>query len=182
MFNKSRKKNANDVIKNGEQSALRNFDNKNSEDNFIVKNLGINKNNKTDKLIAFSNKKINIKKISIFAFVFLILITIVFSIRFIRFNVVEMLWKTSVTKGSDSINNKSVRYSSFRNGLMRISNDGITYINDKGTISNIPDDEFIKTYLHELGHCFGYYFNGDSSEELACAFSNFFYEYLLTKK
>ena len=75
MFNKSRKKNANDVIKNGEQSALRNFDNKNNEDNFIVKNLGINKNNKTDKLIAFSNKKINIKKISIFAFVFLILIT-----------------------------------------------------------------------------------------------------------
>ena len=57
-----------------------------------------------------------------------------------------------------------------------------TYINDKGTMSNIPDDEFIKTYLHELGHCFGYYFNGDSSEELACAFSNFFYEYLLTKK
>lgn len=137
MFNKSRKKNANDVIKNGEQSALRNFDNKNSEDNFIVKNLGINKINKTDKLIAFSNKKINIKKISIFAFVFLILITIVFSIRFIRFNVVEMLWKTSVTKGSDSINNKSVRYSSFRNGLMRISNDGITYINDKGEVKYI---------------------------------------------
>jgi hypothetical protein len=46
----------------------------------------------------------------------------------------------------------------------------------------IPDDEVLLTYLHELGHCFGYYFNGDSSEELACAFSNFFYEYLLTKK
>lgn len=57
-----------------------------------------------------------------------------------------------------------------------------TYINDKGTVSDIPDNEFIKTYLHELGHCFGYYFNGDSSEELACAFSNFFYEYLTTKK
>lgn len=49
-------------------------------------------------------------------------------------------------------------------------------------IITIPDDEFIKTYLHELGHCFGYYFNGDTSEEFACAFSNFFFEYLITKK
>ena len=49
-------------------------------------------------------------------------------------------------------------------------------------IINIPDDEFIKTYLHELGHCFGYYFNGDTSEKFACAFSNFFFEYLITKK
>ena len=37
-------------------------------------------------------------------------------------------------------------------------------------------------HLHELGHCFGYYFNGDTSEEFACAFSNFFFEYLITKK
>ena len=49
-------------------------------------------------------------------------------------------------------------------------------------IITIPDDEFIKTYLHELGHCFGYYFNGDTSEEFANAFSNFFFEYLITKK
>ena len=49
-------------------------------------------------------------------------------------------------------------------------------------IITIPDDEFIKTYLHELGHCFGYYFNGDTSEEFANAFSNFFFEYLITKR
>lgn len=49
-------------------------------------------------------------------------------------------------------------------------------------IINIPDDEFIKTYLHELGHCFGYYYKGDNSEEFANAFSNFFFEYLITKK
>lgn len=53
---------------------------------------------------------------------------------------------------------------------------------DVNGIITIPDDEFIKTYLHELGHCFGYYFNGDTSEEFACAFSNFFFEYLITKK
>ena len=57
-----------------------------------------------------------------------------------------------------------------------------TYINDKGTVSDIPDNEFIKTYLHELGHCFGYYYKGDNSEEFANAFANFFYEYLITKE
>lgn len=46
----------------------------------------------------------------------------------------------------------------------------------------IPEDEFIKTYLHELGHCFGYYYNGDNSEEFANAFANFLYEYLITKE
>lgn len=49
-------------------------------------------------------------------------------------------------------------------------------------IINIPQDEIIKTYLHELGHCFGYYYNGDNSEEFANAFANFMYEYLTTKK
>lgn len=136
MFNKSRKK-SNNINVSGEQNALRNFDKKNTEDDYIVKNLGINKSHKKDKSKILNNEKINIKKISIIAFVFIILLTIIFSIRFIRFDVVEMLWKTSVTKGSDSINNKSVRYSSFRNGLMRISNDGITYISDNGTVKYI---------------------------------------------
>ena len=136
MFNKSRKKN-NNISKNGEQNALRNFDKKNIEDDYIVKNLGINNSHKDKNQTIFKSDKINIKQISIVAFIFLIIITIIFSIRFIRFNVVEMLWKTSVTKGSDSINNKSVRYSGFRNGLMRISNDGITYINDRGVVKYI---------------------------------------------
>lgn len=52
----------------------------------------------------------------------------------------------------------------------------------EGYTLDIPNDEFIKTYLHELGHCFSYYFNGDQSEEFACAFANFFYEYLITKE
>ena len=49
-------------------------------------------------------------------------------------------------------------------------------------IIDIPEDELIKTYLHELGHCFGYYYKGDNSEEFANAFANFFYEYLITKE
>ena len=47
---------------------------------------------------------------------------------------------------------------------------------------NIPEDEFIKTYLHELGHCFGYWYKGDNSEEFANAFANFMFEYLISKK
>lgn len=46
----------------------------------------------------------------------------------------------------------------------------------------IPEDEILKTYLHELGHCFNYYYNSENSEEFANAFSNFFYEYLHTKE
>ena len=49
-------------------------------------------------------------------------------------------------------------------------------------IIDMLEDEFIKTYLHELGHCFGYYYKGDNSEEFANAFANFFYEYLITKE
>lgn len=49
-------------------------------------------------------------------------------------------------------------------------------------VINIPEDEFIKTYLHELGHCFGFYYKSDNSEEFANAFANFFYEYLITKE
>ena len=49
-------------------------------------------------------------------------------------------------------------------------------------VINISEDEFIKTYLHELGHCFNYYYNNDCSEEFANAFSNFMYEYLHTKE
>lgn len=140
MIGKSRKKDNSNINKKdyGERNALRNFNEKKAViDDFIVKDLGVNKDNKEGidkKIKSFAGKKINLKRISIFAFVFLIVITILFSVRFIRFNVVEMLWKTSVTKGSDNVNNKSIRYSSFKNGLMRISNDGITYINDVGEV------------------------------------------------
>lgn len=53
---------------------------------------------------------------------------------------------------------------------------------DDGSEIEIPKDEITKTYLHELGHCFNYYYNNENSEEFANAFANFFYEYLITKK
>ena len=59
-------------------------------------------------------------------------------------------------------------------------------INDElgGEIDEIKirEDEVLKTYLHELGHCFNYYFNNEYSEEFANAFQNFMYEYLHTKE
>ena len=51
-----------------------------------------------------------------------------------------------------------------------------------GELTNIPEDEYLKTYLHELGHCFNYYYNNECSEEFANAFSNFMYEYLTSKE
>ena len=129
MLGKSRKK----VILNseGEQKALPSFNvDKFNNDELVIKDLGLNNKDKTVK----SKYRLNIKLIAVFAFIFLLLATAVFVIRFVNFNVTEMLWKTTVTKGSDNINNKSIKYDSFRNGLMRVSNDGITYINDDGQV------------------------------------------------
>ena len=99
------------------------------KDDLIITNIGIN--NKSVNNCAKSNK---IKFIAIFVFVLLLVSTFLFAVKFINFGVVEMIWKTSVTKGSDSINNKSIKYESFQNGLMRISNDGITYIIENGDV------------------------------------------------
>jgi hypothetical protein len=37
-------------------------------------------------------------------------------------------------------------------------------------IINIPEEEIIKIYLHELGHCFGVWYKNDHSETFANAF------------
>lgn len=131
MIGKSRKKiNIEEKKISREHNALSSFDEQqNATDEYIVKDLGINKKKKGTII-----KIIDIKKIVIIGFAILIILTVLFTIRFIRFNAVEMVWKTSVTRGSDSVNNKSIRYSEFKNGLMRISNDGITYINSDGNV------------------------------------------------
>lgn len=49
-------------------------------------------------------------------------------------------------------------------------------------VIDISEEEIIKTYLHELGHCFGWWYKNDDSEAFANAFSNFMFEYLKTKK
>ncbi|MBO6119814.1 MAG: hypothetical protein J6P02_05060 [Lachnospiraceae bacterium] len=128
MAGRSRKKTQIASIKKGEQNALPSFNIK-EKDELIIKDLGVNKDKKN-----LSKKKASIKSIAVIVFILILFITVVFTIRFINFNVAEMIWKTSVTRGSDNINNKSIRYYSFEKGLMRISNDGITYIGETGDI------------------------------------------------
>lgn len=128
MAGRSRKKII--VDNKGEQAALPSFNvDKVAKDEFIIKDLGIVKEKKSE-----GKKKVSLKFVAIFAFVLILIATAIFAIRFINFNVTEMLWKTSVTKGSDNINNKSIKYDSYKNGLMRVSNDGITYINSSGEV------------------------------------------------
>ena len=128
MAGRSRKRIINDNKR--EQAALSSFDDRKvAKDEFIIKDLGIIKEKKSD-----NKKRVNLKFVAILSFVLIIFATAIFAIRFINFNVTEMLWKTSVTKGSDNINNKSIKYDSYKNGLMRISNDGITYINSSGEV------------------------------------------------
>ena len=52
---------------------------------------------------------------------------------------------------------------------------------DNNSEIEIPKDEITKTYLHELGHCFNYYYNNENSEEFANAFANFMYDYFRTQ-
>lgn len=90
--------------------------------------------NERKKQEKFLTKKVNLKLIVVVVLVFLIIATAIFTLRFINFNATEMLWKVSVTRGSDDVNNKSIKYSSFSDGMMRISNDGITYIDGSGHV------------------------------------------------
>lgn len=130
MIGKSRKKIDIEKRIKGERNALPSFKlDKIENDTLIIKDLGFNKDQKIG-----AKKKFNIKLVAITVFILLLIATAIFAIKFINFNVTEMIWKTSVTRGSDSINNKSVKYDSFKNGLMRISNDGITYIGDRGDV------------------------------------------------
>ncbi len=130
MFNKKSRKKVKDV--KGEQNALPILNENNVEDEFIIKDLGVNKEQiKNNKILGNANK-INLKLVTIIALISLLIATAVFTIRFINFDVTEMIWKTNVAKGSDRVNNKSIKYCSFENGLMRISNDGVTYISDSG--------------------------------------------------
>lgn len=92
-------------------------------------------NNKSDKPeIKENGKKFSLKKIVLITFLLVIVATGAFILRFVNFGVSEMIWKVSLTKGSDKINNKSIRYESFRDGIMRISNDGATYVDSAGKL------------------------------------------------
>ena len=111
-------------------------------DELIISDLGVNKDKASTgtsrKKLAvksiFDLKKINIKAFALFVLAFLMLITFIFIFRFINFNATILLWKTNIARSSENINNKSIEYASFKNGLMRISNDGMTYIDENGEV------------------------------------------------
>ena len=104
-------------------------------DELILSDLGVNKDKRKSDGKVSRFKNINIRYISIAVLIILLIMTAIYVLNFINFNSTVLIWRTSLTKGSDSVNNKSVSYASFRNGLMRISNDGITYIDDTGHVN-----------------------------------------------
>lgn len=50
----------------------------------------------------------------------------------------------------------------------------------EGKWINISKDLKLRVFLHELVHCFNYYFNSDTDEALAQTFSSYGIEYLQT--
>lgn len=122
---------------------------KSEQDELIITNLGANKKIKKEKkfTLSFDSKKINIKTFAIGIFVVLFILTAIFVFRFINFNATLLLWKTNLARRTENVNNKSISYKSFENGLMRISNDGITFIGDNGNLNwtvtyNIKDPDY----------------------------------------
>ena len=81
-----------------------------------------------------SKWKFSLKGFAVAILLIIILMTGLFTFKFINFNASVLIWRTNVTRGSDDVNNKSIRYSSFKNGLMRISNDGVTFIDEYGLV------------------------------------------------
>lgn len=79
-------------------------------------------------------QKFSLKNLAIFILLAIILMTALFTFKFINFNAMVLIWRINVTRGSDDVNNKSIRYSSFKNGLMRVSNDGVTYVDEYGAV------------------------------------------------
>lgn len=106
-------------------------------DELIISDLGVNKESKSKRSRIFNPNtfNFNIKFFAIAVLLVIVIATAFFAIRFMSFNSMVMIWRTNLTKGSDNVNNKSVEYESFREGLVRISNDGVTYVDKNGNIN-----------------------------------------------
>lgn len=116
-------------------------------DELIISDLGVNKESRSKKKNQFNFKYFNVKSFVIAVLIVIVVVTAIFLFRFVSFNTMVLNWRTTLTRESSNINNKSVLYSDFRNGIMRISNDGATYVDGNGnviwTISyNIKDPIF----------------------------------------
>ncbi len=112
----------------GEQNALPSF----NMSKYEKKSDKTNYDNLAKKDIK--KQKFSLKNIAIFILLAIILMTALFTFKFINFNAMVLIWRINVTRGSDDVNNKSIRYSSFKNGLMRVSNDGVTYVDEYGAV------------------------------------------------
>lgn len=96
-----------------------------------------------------------------------------------EFTICGSLYKINVVESTKDIGDNLGRCSYLRHAIELAKK-----TEDEDGILTIPDDEFAKTYLHELGHCFLDYYNNSNIEDreaFAQAFSNFMYEYLHTK-
>lgn len=78
----------------------------------------------------------------------------------------------------DNIDHKSYGDFSDVESLIRIAKT----ITVDGKEVKISDEDKLRTYFHELIHCFNWMYNCECDEALAQTFSNFLYEYLNTKK
>lgn len=118
MVGKSRKKIVNDENVNKETNDL-----------LIVRPKNLDKSKNDEK-----KAKINLKlKIMIGIIIFLVFIcSIIFIIKNFDFGISNLLWTVRTTEGSNDVNNKSIKYCHYGSGIMRISNDGITYIDGVG--------------------------------------------------
>lgn len=95
-----------------------------------------------------------------------------------KFTISGTEYKVSMVESSEKdLNNNLGDFSSLVHEI-RIAKSCL-FEND---ILNISDDDIIRTYLHELGHCFGAWYNYDYSEIFANAFANFMFDYLKSKK
>lgn len=117
-------------------------------DELIISDLGVNKDTSSRKIPKFNFRGFNIKHLAIVVLIIIVLATIVFVFRFMNDDSATFVWKVNLTKGSENVNNKSVEYTSFSNGLMRISNDGITYVDGNGNVNwtisyNVKDPIYV---------------------------------------
>ena len=86
-----------------------------SVDDLIISDLGVNKDTASRKRSEFKFKKINIRIVAVIVLVVLVLATLIFVLKFVSFNSATLIWKTSLTRGSENVNNKSIEYASFKN-------------------------------------------------------------------
>lgn len=145
MFEKSKKKESVKLIKERLNTNNKKESKKEVKDELIITNIGANRK----KEVKRKNKGFSLKSLIIISSILLFLLIVIYGISYINFNITEKLWKVSLTVNSDFVNNKSIQYCGFENGMMRISNDGITYVDTNGivkwTISyNMKDPIFSK--------------------------------------